>query len=105
MKFDGSIPSIFRNQKARLTSSGFPFLSAVQEKENAERRVQSLDRIIRNLYEDKVNGTISDERFRKLSQEYEDEQSTLKERIQELQAILNDAKEQSDSISLYEDNP
>lgn len=76
-------------------------LAAVQEKENAERRVQSLDRIIRNLYEDKVNGTLSDERFRKLSQEYEDEQSMLKERIQELQAILTDAKEQSDSINRF----
>ena len=73
----------------------------MQEKENAERCVQSLDRINRNLYEDKVNGTLSDEHFRKLSQEYEDEQATLKERIQELQAILNNAKEQSDNTNRF----
>ena len=76
-------------------------LSMVQEKESAERRVQALDRIIRNLYEDKVNGTLSDDRFRKLSQEYEDEQVTLKEQIQELQAILTNVKEQSDNINRF----
>ncbi len=72
-----------------------------QEKENAERRVQALDRIIRNLYEDKVNGNLSDERFRKLSQEYEDEQSGLSARIRELQEILMKAKEQSDNVTRF----
>ena len=74
-------------------------LMYAQEKEQAERRVQALDRIIRNLYEDKVNGNLSDERFRKLSQEYEDEQSMLNSRIRELQEILTKAKEQSDNIA------
>ncbi len=72
-----------------------------QEKENAERRVQALDRIIRNLYEDKVNGNLSDERFRKLSQEYEEEQKTLTARIRELQEILMKAKEQSDNVTRF----
>ena len=72
-----------------------------QEKENAERRVQALDRIIRNLYEDKVNGNLSGERFRKLSQEYEEEQKTLNERIRELQEILMKAKEQSDNVNRF----
>ncbi len=72
-----------------------------QEKENAERRVQALDRIIRNLYEDKVNGSLSDERFRKLSQEYEDEQANLNARIRELQEILMKAKEQSDNVTRF----
>ena len=76
-------------------------LATVQEKENAERRVQNLDQIIRNLYEDKVNGTISDERFRKLFKEYEEEQSTLKQRIQELHTILTIAKEQSDKNNRF----
>lgn len=72
-----------------------------QEKENAERRVQALDRIIRNLYEDKVNGALSDERFRKLSQEYEEEQKTLTARIRELQEVLMKAKEQSDNVNRF----
>ena len=76
-------------------------LASAQEKENAERRVQALDRIIRNLYEDKVNGNLSDERFRKLSQEYEEEQKTLNARIRELQEILMKAKEQSDNVTRF----
>ncbi len=76
-------------------------LAYAQEKENAERRVQALDRIIRNLYEDKVNGNLSDERFRKLSQEYEEEQKTLNVRIRELQEILMKAKEQSDNVNRF----
>ena len=76
-------------------------IAYAQEKENAERRVQALDRIIRNLYEDKVNGNLSDERFRKLSQEYEEEQKTLNVRIRELQEILMKAKEQSDNVNRF----
>lgn len=71
------------------------------EKETAERRVQALDNIIRNLYEDKVNGTLSDERFRKLSQEYEQEQAALTECIRKLQEVLSKAKEQSDNVSRF----
>lgn len=63
--------------------------------------MQALDNIIRDLYEDKVNGTLSDERFRKLSQEYEQEQSALIERIRKLQEILSKAKEQSDNVSRF----
>ena len=71
------------------------------EKETAERRGQALDNIIRNLYEDKVNGTLSDERFRKLSIEYEQEQAALTERIRKLQEVLSKAKEQSDNVSRF----
>ena len=63
--------------------------------------MQALDNIIRDLYEDKVNGTLSDERFRKLSQEYEQEQSALIERIRKLQEILSKAKEQSYNVSRF----
>ena len=72
-----------------------------QEKDAAERRVQAIDRIIRNLYEDKVNGNLSDERFRKLSQEYEEEQKTLNARIRELQEVLAKAKEETDNVNLF----
>ena len=76
-------------------------LAYEQEKENAERRVQALDRIIQNLYEDKVSGTLTDERFRKLSQEYEVEQATLNKRIRGLQEILKKAKEQTDNANRF----
>ncbi len=44
----------------------------------AEKRLGELDRIFMRLYEDRVNGTISDERFSSMSKSYEDEQAKLK---------------------------
>ena len=48
-----------------------------------------------------MNGNLSDERFHKLSQEYEEEQKTLTARIRELQEILMKAKEQSDNVNRF----
>ena len=47
--------------------------------EQAGKRIAELDRIFKRIYEDDVNGTISHERFLKLSTEYEAEQKELTE--------------------------
>ena len=44
----------------------------------ADTRIAELDRIISRLYEDNVIGKLSDERFIKMSHDYELEQSNLK---------------------------
>ena len=41
----------------------------------AEKRIKALDKIIQNLYEDKVVGKISEERYMKMSDNYEAEQN------------------------------
>ena len=48
---------------------------------DAERRIVELDNIIKRLYEDNITGKLTDERFRKLSQDYEEEQRSLKEQV------------------------
>ena len=48
-----------------------------------------MSRIIKRLYEDNVNGKISDERFMELSADYEQEQRELKDRAAALQAELD----------------
>ena len=50
--------------------------------EQARKRIVELDRIFKRIYEDDVNGTISHERFLKLSAEYEAEQKELTEFVQ-----------------------
>ena len=40
----------------------------------AEKRIAELDRIFKRIYEDDISGTISHERFLKLSADYEEEQ-------------------------------
>ena len=75
--------------------------SQTRELEEAEKRIQALDRIIQNLYEDKVCGNLSDERFVKMSQSYEQEQRELKERTYFLRQELSKAKEQSDNVMRF----
>lgn len=48
----------------------------------AEKRIAELDRIFKRIYEDDISGTISHERFLKLSAEYEVEQREMTEKVQ-----------------------
>ena len=57
--------------------------------EQAQERISEISRMIKRLYEDNVNGKISDERFMELSADYEAEQAELKKRATALQAELD----------------
>lgn len=76
-------------------------LSQTREFEEADKRIKALDRIIQNLYEDKVCGNLTDERFIKMSQSYEEEQRELKERTYFLRQELSKSKEQSDNVMRF----
>jgi len=54
-----------------------------------ERRIAELDKLFRSLYEDKVKGSISEERFSMMSVGYEQEQQELKTQNAKLQAELD----------------
>ena len=66
---------------------------AKRELEQSKARIRKLDDIIKKLYEDNVDGKISDERFMKLSKTYEAEQTGLKDRITKLQDFINHEQE------------
>ena len=66
-----------------------------KEYEQAKARIAKLDTLIQRIYEDNVEGKISDDRFAKLSGNYEAEQAQLQSRVEELQWFLDDAKEKS----------
>ena len=59
-----------------------------REPEQAQTRIRKLDDIIQRLYEDNIEGKISDERFMKMSANYEQEQQTLEARMKELKALI-----------------
>ena len=63
--------------------------AATKQLEQAQERIAEVSRIIKRLYEDNVNGKISDERFMELSADYEQEQRELKDRAAALQAELD----------------
>ena len=75
--------------------------SFIDGKEQAEKRIKALDKIIQNLYEDKVAGKISEERYMKMSDNYEAEQKTLTERLNYLKAEIEKAKTQYDNINRF----
>lgn len=63
-----------------------------------EYRSKEIDSIIQKLYEDNLLGKISDERFVKLNQSYEEEQKQLQASISDLTEKL--AKQQEDSLNI-----
>lgn len=60
----------------------------------ADTRIAELDRIISRLYEDNVIGKLSDERFIKMSHDYELEQSNLKSMAEVLRKDLKEQEQQ-----------
>lgn len=64
-------------------------------------RVEELNTIIANLYEDKVLGKISDERFDLLAKKYEAEQADLKNEIVALQEALDVADDENRNIKEF----
>lgn len=66
-----------------------------------EYRSKEIDSIIQKLYEDNLLGKISDERFVKLSQSYEEEQKQLQTSISDLTEKLTKQQEYSLNISKF----
>ena len=60
-----------------------------KELEQAKKRIAELDRIFKRIYEDDISGTISRERFLKLSAEYEAEQKELTEFVKAEQTAVD----------------
>ena len=56
-------------------------------------RDRELDRLFERLYEDNVSGKVSDERFRKMSFKYEDEQKEITERMTSLRNTIENLSE------------
>lgn len=64
-----------------------------RELEQSQARIKKLDEIIQRLYEDNIEGKISDERFAKMTANYEAEQHTLESRVMELKSTMTTEKE------------
>ena len=79
--------------KSNAKSVGREIRESKKEFEQAQARISELDTIIQRLYEDNIEGKISDERFMKMSATYETEQNQLTERVAELEQIIDAARE------------
>jgi hypothetical protein len=77
-------------------------LNSKQRELNAlSTRDKELEGLFERMYEDNVNGKISDERFQRMTKRYEDEQRELLERIKELKAELEKSSSQSMTTDMF----
>jgi DNA invertase Pin-like site-specific DNA recombinase len=63
-----------------------------KELENANRRIDELNFMLKKLYEDNISGKINDRQFSILSTQYDTEVCTLEQRINELGSIVTEKK-------------
>ena len=77
------------------------FRECSRELEQATQRITKLDSVIQRLYEDNLDGKISDERFAKMTSTYEQEQKDLQARVIALRETLATAKTQQLNIDSF----
>lgn len=68
----------------------------------AEKRIAELDRIFKRIYEDNISGTISHERFLKLSADYEAEQRELTEQVKTWQEVVETFEQDRSDFDSFE---
>lgn len=66
-----------------------------------QKRIKELDAIFQRIYEDNINGKLSDERFMKLSKGYEAEQHTLQAKTDQLQEELQQEEQKSVDVKRF----
>ncbi len=67
----------------------------------AESRIVELDNIFKHLYEDNVTGKLSDDRFIKMSRDYEFEQENLKAMAAALRKELKQQEQQKNNVKAF----
>ena len=72
-----------------------------RELEQSQSRIYKLDDIIRRLYEDNIEGKVSDERFAKMTESYEAEQKTLESRVAQLREQIAAQQESSVNVDRF----
>lgn len=77
-------------------------LSAKKKKiDTNNKRIAELDDIFKRLYEDNLSGKITDERFEKLSQDYEAEQKALNAETEILETELAQSEETINNVEYF----
>ena len=71
------------------------------ELKRLSERQEEIGKIIRKLYEDNVNGRITDERFDFLAKSYEDEGNELKTKLQEFKNALASSVQEEEKLSKF----
>ena len=88
-------------QRRSSASSRDVLRHSKKEQATIQKRLEEIDRVINNLFESKVSGELSAERFSRMLATYEDEQAKLRERNGELMEIITAEQEASDGVNQF----
>ena len=69
--------------------------------QKSENRLAELDRLFKHIYEDMVNGRLSESRFQMLSDDYEKEQEELRNRIELLKEEIERQEDQAENVDRF----
>jgi site-specific DNA recombinase len=69
--------------------------------EQQTRRIAEIDNIIKRLYEDNITGKLNDERFAKMTADYEQEQAALQDSTDALRNTVEQAEQQSVNMDSF----
>lgn len=64
-------------------------------------RIEELDCLFKHIYEDNISGKLNDSRFQKLSEDYENEQEELTEKVQFLKQEIAQQQDEAASIEQF----
>lgn len=105
-----SITAFAKNDEAKFTE----MLKADSSKEakrvlararaefsKANKRISEIGPIIKKLYEDRVNGILTDEQFQSLMTDYKNEETELKTRVSAFEQLLDEAQDQTTNVDRF----
>ena len=69
--------------------------------QKSENRLTELDRLFKRIYEDMVNGKLSEARFQMLADDYEKEQDELREKIDILEDEIQQQEDQTENVDKF----
>ncbi len=75
-----------------------------KELEQAKKRIIEIDNLFMHIYEDNISGKITDERFRNLSFNYDNEQKELKTKIEQLSKEINNTEKKTADLTQFISN-
>lgn len=67
----------------------------------SENRIKELDRLFKSIYEDKVNGSLTETRFQMLADSYEKEQEELTQKIETLSDEIEQQEQESNNVERF----
>ncbi|MBW9212429.1 DUF4368 domain-containing protein [Trueperella sp. zg.1013] len=75
--------------------------SQKKELDDSKDRIAKLDSVVQNLYEDNLEGKISNQRFEKMAKAYDEEENLLQKRITELEEAITKSQEEELNVESF----